>query len=464
MRAVSFVSRLVFEFKGNVSKNAICLGDADNDNDYELAIGNLHGDMAIFKGNHTHPFFEAHDLGMIMVIVIGDVLNEGKNSTICISGEGLCSIFEIKNENLLENERKNLQPFHVQRLPANTKVALLADVDNDGELELVLGLTDHVLRTYRWVRISQNTNDFSGKLVGLHKLELADQIGSISLNPSTDGTPYILVAQSGGTYINFQCCVGYDDDEDPDNNSVGSKLTTPVHHPLASSRMRNPGISSEILGNLHGSLHGKPCDSLIAVATLDGTIMLVNGDETLWSFQVDHQLFAITKMDLTGDGDEDIIACAWDGQTYMVNQRKQSVRFQFEESVSAFTSGKYSVTPGSSVPVLIYATFSDRVYLYYDIMLPSFPIHSFFEKMEQNPMASELLTQFPIDKENKRDLANLYKFCLYGFPADLIKEDAGDTNETSTAVFTNDEDLKWNVFHPDILLASRINGNHLGLS
>ncbi|GFX02751.1 KICSTOR complex protein ITFG2 [Trichonephila clavipes] len=155
MRAVSFVSRLVFEFKGNVSKNAICLGDADNDNDYELAIGNLHGDMAIFKGDHTHPFFEAHDLGMIMVIVIGDVLNEGKNSTICISGEGLCSIFEIKNENLLENERKNLQPFHAQRLPANTKVALLADVDNDGELELVLGLTDHVLRTYRWVRISQ---------------------------------------------------------------------------------------------------------------------------------------------------------------------------------------------------------------------------------------------------------------------------------------------------------------------
>ncbi|PRD35172.1 UNVERIFIED_CONTAM: Itfg2 [Trichonephila clavipes] len=543
MRAVSFVSRLVFEFKGNVSKNAICLGDADNDNDYELAIGNLHGDMAIFKGDHTHPFFEAHDLGMlililqIMVIVIGDVLNEGKNSTICISGEGLCSIFEIKNENLLENERKNLQPFHAQRLPANTKVALLADVDNDGELELVLGLTDHVLRTYRWVRISQNTNDFSGKLVGLHKLELADQIGSISLNPSTDGTPYILVAQSGGTYINFQCCVEYDDDEDPDNNSVGSKLTTPVHHPLASSRMRNPGISSEILGNLHGSLNEKPCDSLIAVATLDdeilisiykrkilrfifggiqengpwqirsnlelylsykeydivnfikiqqikwaghvrrdkdhtskkvfnaqpigtqrkgrpnlrwiddlekdlivlktknwrtpaGTIMLVNGDETLWSFQVDHQLFAITKMDLTGDGNEDIIACAWDGQTYMVNQRKQSVRFQFEESVSAFTSGKYSVTPGSSVPVLVYATFSDRVYLYFDIMLPSFPIHSFFEKMEKNPLTSELLSQFPIDKENKRDLANLYRFCLYGFPADLIKEDAGDMKET----------------------------------
>ncbi|GBO01232.1 KICSTOR complex protein ITFG2, partial [Araneus ventricosus] len=154
MRAVSFVSRLEFEFKGNVSKNAICLGDADNDNDYELVIGNHLGDMAIFKGDASESWLEAHDLGMIMVIVVGDILNEGKNSIISISGEGSCNIFEITNENLLESERKNLQPFHAQKLPANTKVALLADVDNDGELELVLGLTDHVLRTYRWVRLN----------------------------------------------------------------------------------------------------------------------------------------------------------------------------------------------------------------------------------------------------------------------------------------------------------------------
>ncbi|GIY61401.1 KICSTOR complex protein ITFG2 [Caerostris darwini] len=424
MRAVSFVSRIEFEFKGNVSKNAMCLGDADNDNDYELAVGNLQGDLAIFKEGIRFPFLEAHDLGMIMVIVIGDVLNEGKNSTICISGDGLCSIFEVKNESLLEGgERKTfLHPFHVQKLPANTKVALLADVDNDGELELILGLTDHVLRTYRWVRINQDPNDFSGKLVGLHKLELADQIGSISLNPSSNGTPVILVAQSGGTYINFQCCDEQDDSVDCE--VPGSKLTTPVHHPLASSRMRNPNISSEILGGLQGSVCGKPCDSLIAVATLDGTLMLVNGDEILWSFQVDHQLFAITKLDLNDDGEEEVIACSWDGQTYMVNQKRQSVRFRFEESVSSFTSGKYSVTTGKTALVLVYATFNDRVYLYYNIKLPFFPIHNFIEKMEQESEASALISKFPIDRDDKRQLANLYNFCLYEFPTELMEMEA----------------------------------------
>ncbi|XP_015928264.1 KICSTOR complex protein ITFG2 [Parasteatoda tepidariorum] len=423
MRAVSFVSRLEFIFKGNVSKNAVCLGDVDNDTNSELAVGNLQGDLAVFKKEHKFPWAEAHDLGMVMVVIIGDILNIGKNFTICISGEGLCTLFEIKNE-YNELERRSLLPFYSQKLPANTKVALLTDVDNDGELELILGLTDHVLRTYRWVKLGQGPNDLSGKLVGLHKLELADQIGSISLNPSNNGSPFILVAQSGGTYMHFQCLL--ENDEIDENGPDSLKLTTPVHHALASSRMRNPNISSEILGGICGVRNGKPTDSLIAVATLDGTLMLVDGDEILWSFQVDHQLFAITKLDLIGNGEEGVIACAWDGQTYMVNQEKQSVRFQFDEPVSAFTSGKYSVSSGSSVPAIVYATFSDRVFLYSDIQLPSFSICNFLETMEKQPDSSDLLTQFPINREDKRHLRSLFSYCLYDFPNSNNEEELKD--------------------------------------
>lgn len=42
--------------------------------------------------------------------------------------------------------------IHSQRIPANAKDILLADVDGDGLIEMVLGLTDRVVRSYRWQR------------------------------------------------------------------------------------------------------------------------------------------------------------------------------------------------------------------------------------------------------------------------------------------------------------------------
>lgn len=426
MREVSFVQHLEFEFKGNIAKSAISLGDVDNDGDSELAVGNLQGDLAVFKGQNLAPWAEAHELGMIMVVVTGDILNEHKNSLISISGEGWCHIFNIGRDQGWEEERKNLQPFHTQRLPANTKVALLADVDGDGDVELVLGLTDHVLRTYRWVKISQGSV-VKGKLVGLHKWEFADQIGSISLNPTNEGGPCVLVAQPGGTYINFQCPVvqASEKDEEVVDSTVISKLT-PKHHPLALSRMRNPNISSEILGGIRGVRNKNPTSSLIAIATLDGTLMLLDGDEILWSLQVDHQLFALTKLDLIGDGQEEVIACSWDGQTYMVNQQRESVRFQFEEPVCTFTAGSYSVIPQQEVPVLVYATFSDKVFLYYNVRLSSFRTHSFIEAMRDHPETASLLAQLSVDADDDQQLRELYEKCLYELPRLLsLEEDSG---------------------------------------
>lgn len=80
------------------------------------------------------------------------------------------------------------------------------------------------------------------------------------------------------------------------------------------------------------------------------------------SIQVDHQLFALSKLDITGDGRDEIIACSWDGQTYILDQEKHSVRFQLEESVSSFCAGLYTLEAGKPpVPCIIYTTFTNKV-------------------------------------------------------------------------------------------------------
>ena len=39
-----------------------------------------------------------------------------------------------------------------QSLPTNSKTALVADVDGDGEMELVIGSTDRVVRVFKWTK------------------------------------------------------------------------------------------------------------------------------------------------------------------------------------------------------------------------------------------------------------------------------------------------------------------------
>lgn len=49
-----------------------------------------------------------------------------------------------------------------------------------------------------------------------------------------------------------------------------------------------------------------------------------------------------------GDGREEVVACAWDGQTYIIDHNRTVVRFQFDENVNAFCAGDTNM---KTVPV-----------------------------------------------------------------------------------------------------------------
>ena len=46
---------------------------------------------------------------------------------------------------------------------------------------------------------------------------------------------------------------------------------------------------------------------------------------------------------LQGNGTEEVVACSWDGQTYIVNLNREVVRFQFGDNVAAFCAGNQCV-------------------------------------------------------------------------------------------------------------------------
>ncbi|KAK4511958.1 uncharacterized protein ATC70_003957 [Mucor velutinosus] len=80
-----------------MNPHALVIGDVDNDNENEFVIGNLNGDLAIFKGQceDGFPSYVCRGLGTITCIAIGDVRNHGKNSVVIINAEGHAHIFDI---------------------------------------------------------------------------------------------------------------------------------------------------------------------------------------------------------------------------------------------------------------------------------------------------------------------------------------------------------------------------------
>ncbi|XP_076658146.1 KICSTOR complex protein ITFG2 isoform X2 [Halictus rubicundus] len=564
MRAVSFVKRLQWDLPGTVCRHGLTIGDIDNDGDNELVVGTTEGELYIFKGSELWQ--KIPGLGLITSVAVGDIFNYGRNALVVICGDGWAHIFySPRSVNPSTNNAASFQQptkessdpdnskdqtdggseaneltgkmecVHVQRIPTNTKVVLIEDVDRDGANEMILGLTDRVVRSYRW---SSNLELGRGKLVGLNKWECASQIGTVTLQHTADGTPTLLVAQPGGTFMRIKCnpkeCYLEDETHQTDDETAASCVD---YQTLGISRMRNQNISTEIIGDLeytpvenktvpdessskdnlsseicHGESsivqptvdseetenvtettdltnvdqvdgnlmggnvilgdyddqpqkdsllptykdfspqsnnnnshngnssssnssivecskgkdearaksnveQGPPQGKPYALATLDGTIMLVRDEVILWSMQVDHLIFALCRLDVTGDGSDEIVACAWDGQTYILDQQRNSVRFQFEEPVRAFCTGNYNVSPGVSSPCLVYNTFNNKIFLYYDVTLPSMAIKPLDPLEELDPeerKTFEDLLGRCNGTERSQKMQQLTEWLLYG--------------------------------------------------
>ena len=141
-RSAPFVDRLSIPYSGNITNNAICLGDCNNDGCYELCVGNSQGDLSIFRGLNEESWKKCSNLGHIVTVSCGDLLNRGQNVISVISADGHFRIFDLQQQQQYEavmessggsrssseevGESKTIKPCFYQRLPPNIKQAQIA--------------------------------------------------------------------------------------------------------------------------------------------------------------------------------------------------------------------------------------------------------------------------------------------------------------------------------------------------
>ncbi|XP_072257124.1 KICSTOR complex protein ITFG2 isoform X3 [Pyxicephalus adspersus] len=359
MRSLSYVQRAVLEFSGSLFPHALCLGDADNDSLNELILGDTSGKLHVYKHDQSTPWLTRCCTGMLTCVGVGDVCNKGKNVVVAVSAEGWFHLFDLsfKLDNSWDFMGEEMKANYTQHLPANTKLVLISDIDGDGRFELVLGYTDRVVRAFRW-ECPPDSDLSYGQLVPLKKWLLEGQVDSLSVNPGADGTPELMVSQPGCGYAVLRCTWA-DETSLASEGSLAAEAREVSSRDVilhqTSGRIHNKNVSTHLIGSIkQGPGVGNKEAGLFALCTLDGTLKLMQGsDRLLWSVQVDHQLFALEKLDVTGNGQEEVVACAWDGQTYIIDHNRTVLRFQVDENVSAFCA---DASDASSVRDLIHQT------------------------------------------------------------------------------------------------------------
>uniref|UniRef100_A0A3Q1B0F1 Integrin alpha FG-GAP repeat containing 2 n=1 Tax=Amphiprion ocellaris TaxID=80972 RepID=A0A3Q1B0F1_AMPOC len=400
MRSLNYVQRISLDFTGTLFPHAICLADADNDSLNELVVGDTSGKLLVYKNDDSKPCITRTCVGMLTCVAVGDVCNKGKNFVVAVGAEGWFHLFDLtattasKAESSSQHEflsSEDQKPFFTQHIPANTKVILISDIDGDGRCELVVGYTDRVVRAFRWEEPSDGSDVGSGQLVLLKKWLLEGQVDSLSVNPGPEGLPELMVSQPGCGYAILLCSWTQQDssgsgDEAPATPGRKGPSRDVVLH-LTTGRIHNKNVSTHLIGSISkGSKEESSKCGLFALCTLDGTLKLMDSSEQLlWSVQVDHQLFALQKLDVTGDGREEVVACAWDGQTYIIDHNRTVVRFQFDENVNAFCAGQYTCKEGRNSPCLVYVSFNHKIYIYWKVELERMESTNLLRVLEEKP-------------------------------------------------------------------------------
>ncbi|XP_021565712.1 KICSTOR complex protein ITFG2 isoform X2 [Carlito syrichta] len=389
MRSVSYVQRVALDFSGSLFPHAICLGDVDNDTLNELVVGDTSGKLSVYKNDDSRPWLTCSCQGMLTCVGVGDVCNKGKNLLVAVSAEGWFHLFDLTpakvldasghHETLMGEEQRPVFKQQ-QHVPANTKVMLISDIDGDGCCELVVGYTDRVVRAFRWEELGEGPEHLTGQLVSLKK--------------------WMLEGQPGCAYAILLCTWNKDSESSPASEGAteGSRETPAARDVVlhqTSGRIHNKNVSTHLIGNInrgHGA--GSAGSGLFALCTLDGTLKLMEeADKLLWSVQVDHQLFALEKLDVTGNGQEEVVACAWDGQTYIIDHNRSVVRFQVDENIRAFCAGLYACKEGRNSPCLVYVTFNQKIYVYWEVQLERMESTNLLKLLEAEPEYRSLLRE-----------------------------------------------------------------------
>lgn len=260
---------------------------------------------------------------------------------------------------LLMKSQDRLHPSHTWLIVSNATCMILSDIYETGRKDIIIGGNDKCIYVYSIMDVVDSNGQIQKELKLKEKWSLNGHVVSLNMYLDNWGRPVILATHHEGFYskIDYQRTIKY---FYADRSISTDFLNDDENGPTDIIHIHRSPLDKD----------GYPQDPVLFVMYCkDGTIKAQeeSSGKTCWEIKNDRQLFPLKTMDITGNIEQDIVMASWDGLTQIIDQDMNSVNLKFEERIRAFTCGKYSVSVDKSFNCLVYLTFNDQLYVYYNL-------------------------------------------------------------------------------------------------
>lgn len=132
-----------------------------------------------------------------------------------------------------------------------------------------------------------------------------------------------------------------------------------------------------------------------------------------WELGLENQLFATRAVDITGDGQEELVVGTLDGTTYIFDEARNAVKFRFEDRCRAFVAGLYAVAPGKMRPCLFYVTYNDEITVYHKLGIKTVPVPSLYAVTQSLIVQATPSPQLTAALQTPNDFHSLFASLVY---------------------------------------------------